>query len=215
MNKNTFKENEKYNEVAWGFQKFVENALKKNYDVASYDEERSIFKFDKEFYKKNGYGEISINVGLPSSDKYDRLKMYIDVGNLRGIYTNANKKESIDRYFDRLKESIGDVMYIIDIGDFVLFRDFKTLDGVEKHVNEINKAYEENGIRTRCTVDGIIGEYSSKFTIFKHTANSITSNFSSKQERFIKAFDKFLRNTIREYIDDVKSDGRQLIIELT
>ena len=66
MDKKTFEENLKYNEIAWDFKKFVEDSIVKTFDGVTYDEDQQTLKCDEEFYKRTGYSKISVSVSLPT-----------------------------------------------------------------------------------------------------------------------------------------------------
>jgi hypothetical protein len=211
MDKKTFEENLKYNEIAWDFKKFVEDSIVKTFDGVTYDEDRQTLKCDEEFYKRTGYSKISVSVTLPT-DSYCALDMLVDL-KAYDIHHKTTIKEAINLHFDALSEVPGDAGYHIIISDFEIWRRLKTMENLESEVCRLNQAYSDSGIKSRYDINKYINEFGGKFSITKNTGNDLRSKSINKNNRFLKIFDKFLKDTISEYIKSNKRDGK-LIIDL-
>lgn len=211
MDKKTFEENLKYNEIAWNFKKFVEDSIAKTFDGVTYDEDQQALICDEEFYKRTGYSEISVNVALPT-DSYCALDMLVDLKTY-DIYHKTTIKEAISLHFDPLPEVPGDAGYRIIISDFEIWRRLKTMKNLESEVCELSQACSDGGIKLRYDINKYINDFGGKYSITKHTGNDLGSKSINKNNRFLKIFDKFLKDTISEYIKSNKRDGK-LIIDL-
>ena len=209
MDKKTFEENLKYNGIAWDFKKFVEDSIVKSFDGVTYDEDQQTLICDDEFYKRTGYSKISVNVTLPT-DRFSALDMVIDL-KAYDIHQKMTIKEEINLCFDSLPEVPGDAGYLITISDFKIWRRLKTMRNLESEVCRLNKTYSDNGIKSRYDINKYINEFGGKFLITKHTGNDLRSRSINKNNRFLKIFDKFLKDTISEYIKSNKRDGKLLI----
>lgn len=209
MDKKTFEENLKYNEIAWNFKKFVEDSITKTFDGVTYDEDQRTLICDEEFYKRTGYSEISVNVALPT-DSYHALTMFIDLKTY-DIYHKMTIKEAINLNFDALSEVPGDAGYHIIISDFEIWRRLKTMENLESEICRLNQAYSDGGIKTRYNINKYINDFGGKYSITKHTGNDLGSKSINKNNRFLKIFDKFLKDTISEYIKSNKRDGKLII----
>jgi hypothetical protein len=82
---------------------------------------------------------------------------------------------------------------------------------LESEISRLNETYKNNGINIRYDVNKYINEFGGKFSIEKHTANDLGSKSTNKNVRFLKIFDKFINDTISEYIKLNKRDGKLLI----
>ena len=213
MDKKTFEENLKYNDIAWDFKKFVEDSITKSFEGITYDDNHQILVCNEEFYKRNGYSKISVDVGLPTSG-YGGLEMIIDLRSY-DIYHKRNMrkviKEEINRCFNPLYGVPGSASYRITIHDFEIWKRFRTMKDLESEISRLNETYKNNGIKIRYDVNKYINEFGGKFSIEKHTGNNLGSKSTNKNIRFLKIFDKFINDTISEYIKSNKRDGKLLI----
>lgn len=213
MDKKTFEENLKYNDIAWDFKKFVEDSITKSFEGVIYDGDHRMLVCNEEFYKRTGYSKISVDVGLPTNG-YGALQMTIDL-KAYDIYhkTTIKKtiKEEINICFNPSYGVTGSAGYRITIHDFEIWKKFRTMKNLESEVSRLNETYKDNGIKIRYDINEYINEFGGKFSIEKHTANDLGSKSTNRNTRFLKIFDKFLKDTISEYIKSNKRDGKLLI----